>query len=152
MHLTIRCSRRRPRRFAPRAPRLNSIVRASMRIASVIFATTGVCGLIWVLQQFLAAGSQRGAAFAILVPIALLFQAWQLWANQPNARKSAIATAVVLVVACAAELLLITWYANFPGSIAVSSPLQATLVSLWSGIVLYGAAAISLILKPTGER
>ncbi len=115
-----------------------------MYVAVLIFVLTGVSSLAWMIQQVLSSGFQIGAAFAMLVPIALLYQGWQLWRDRPNARKAGIATAVVLAAACVAWLCIIAWVAELPVSVLDDSPLRAKLLSLWAGVILYSIAALTL--------
>ena len=118
-----------------------------MRVAAFIFFLTGLCGLVWMTQQVISGGFHIGAAFSMLVPIALLFQGWQLWGDRPNAWKSGIATAVILSAGCVAQLCMIAWVAELPVTVLEDSPLRAALVSLWSGVILYSIAAISLVIR-----
>jgi hypothetical protein len=115
-----------------------------MRMASVIFVLTGASGLFWMSQQFMKGNFGLWSPLAVLVPIAVLYQAWQLWTNQPSARKSGLATAIVLALICAAQLALIAWQAAIPVTEIATSPLRATLLSLWGGLVLYATAAMAL--------
>ena len=68
-----------------------------------------------------------------------------MWTNSRHARKAAVATAVVLCLACIANLCLIAWVADLPVTVFSQSPLRATLLSLWTGVVLYGAAVLILV-------
>jgi len=115
-----------------------------MRIAASIFLLTGFIGLAWTIGQLLQNGAQLGIVIAAIVPVVLVVLGWQLWTARSGAREAGMATAAVLLVFCVTRLGILAFLGGASVNVLAETPLQPTLISLWSGVLLYCAAIVAL--------
>ena len=115
-----------------------------MRIAASIFFLSGVSGLAWTIGKLLENGAQLGIVIAAIVPAVLVLLGWQLWVDRSGARRAGMVTAAILLAFCSIRLGVLAFVGGVSVSVLADTPLRATLISLWSGVLLYSAALVAL--------
>lgn len=115
-----------------------------MRIAASIFFLSGVSGLAWTIGKLLENGAQLGIVIAAIVPAVLVLLGWQLWVDRSGARRAGMVTAAILLAFCSIRLGVLAFVGGVSVSVLADTPLRATLISLWSGVLLYSAAIVAL--------
>ena len=83
-----------------------------MRLAASIFLLSGFVYAGWLFWSLGQSGIRAGAILPILMAFTLIYQAYALFRRVPRARTAGIATSLVLVVASAVILVLLTWYSD----------------------------------------
>ena len=115
-----------------------------MRIAASIFFLSGFSGLAWALGKLLENGTQLGIVIAAIVPAALVLLGWQLWVARSGARMAGMATAAILLAFCSIRLGVLAFVGGASINVLAETPLRPTVISLWSGVLLYCAAIVAL--------